>query len=78
MILYTQNCPKCEVLKKKLLQNDIFFKTSNDFSKLVENHIDTLPVLEVNGSLLEFPEAITFINNLINEKIAKRGSSSAS
>lgn len=67
MILYTQNCPKCEVLKKKLLQKNIIFETSNDFSKLIENKIDTLPVLEVNGNLLEFPEAITYINNYKGE-----------
>lgn len=67
MILYTQNCPKCKVLKKKLLQKNIIFETSNDFSKLLENNIDTLPVLEVNGNLLEFPEAITYINNYKGE-----------
>ena len=67
MILYTQSCPKCEVLKKKLLQKNINFETSNDFSKLIENNIDTLPVLEVNGNLLEFPEAITYVNNYKGE-----------
>lgn len=67
MILYTQNCPKCEVLKKKLLQKNLSFKTSSDFSKLVENNIDTLPVLEVDGKLLEFPEAITYVNNYKGE-----------
>lgn len=67
MILYTQNCPKCEVLKKKLLQKNLSFETSSDFSKLVENNIDTLPILEVDGKLLEFPEAITYVNNYKGE-----------
>lgn len=67
MILYTQDCPKCEVLKKKLMQKNLSFETSSDFSKLVENNIDSLPVLEVDENLLEFSEAIKYVNNFEGE-----------
>ena len=47
MILYTQGCVKCDVLKKKLEQKDLSFTIESN-----------------NGKLLQFNEAINYVNNL--------------
>nr|DAW34200.1 MAG TPA: hypothetical protein [Caudoviricetes sp.] len=66
MILYSQGCVKCDVLKKKLEQKGLSFKIeSNDFSKIIAVGIDFMPVLELdNGELLQFNDAVKYINNL--------------
>ena len=65
MILYTQGCVKCDVLKKKLEQKGLSFTIeSNNFQKLIDAGIDHMPVLEVNGELLQFNDAVEYVNSL--------------
>lgn len=62
--LYTIDCPKCEVIEKKLNRANINFKICKDTNLMTEKGISLLPVLEVNGELLNFKEANNWINNL--------------
>lgn len=64
MIIYSSNCPKCIVLKKKLEQKNIAFIECNDFQKLLDANIKTLPVLEVDNKLLTFNDAVNYVDNL--------------
>lgn len=64
MIVYSSNCPKCIILKKKLEQKNINFTESNDFQKLLDVNIKTLPVLEVDNQLLTFNDAVKYVDNL--------------
>lgn len=65
MKLYTKNCPKCIVLKKKLEQKGISFDIeSEDFTVITNAGIDTVPVLEIDGKLILFDEAIDWVNNI--------------
>lgn len=65
MIFYTQNCPKCDILKKKLEQKGLSFTVeSNNFQKLINAGIKQLPVLEIDDKLLSFSDAIKYINNI--------------
>ena len=65
MILYSQGCVKCDVLKKKLEQKGLSFTIeSNNFQKLIDAGIDFMPVLEVNDKLLQFNEAVQYVNSL--------------
>lgn len=61
MILYSIGCPQCEVLKKKLDESGISYtiETSEEVMKALG--ITAVPVLEVNGKLLSFGEAIRWI-----------------
>ena len=61
--LYTINCPKCKVLEKKLDEKNISFNICKDTDKMIKLNIQNLPVLEVNGSLLNFSDAIKWVNN---------------
>ena len=42
IILFSNNCPKCQVLKKKLEQKRIPYGVSEDFETLLKNNLKTL------------------------------------
>ena len=50
------------VLKKKLTEKNIEYTESNDIEVMVSMGIDQVPVLSVDGELLEFAEANKWIN----------------
>ena len=55
------------VLIKPLISSIDFYFTieSNNFQKIIDAGIDFMPVLELdNGKLLQFNEAINYVNNL--------------
>lgn len=64
MVLYTTECPKCKVLLKKMEQKGVEFVICRDISKMEELGIMSSPVLEVEGKLLLFKEAVDYINEL--------------
>lgn len=61
MILYSNNCPRCKILKTQLEDADIPFEVSSDFKKVIDAGLRTAPVLEVNGQMLTFDMAIKYI-----------------
>lgn len=62
IILYSTNCPKCKVLKKKLEQKNIPFIENNNIEEMKEKGIYEVPVLEKDEILFNFTEAINKIN----------------
>ena len=61
IILYTVDCPKCKVLEKKLNNANISFEVCKDTKLMAERNISKLPMLEVDGEMLTFKEAIDMI-----------------
>ena len=65
IILYSADwCPKCQVLKKKLIAKYVEFKVVKDENVLDEMGIDELPVLSVDGELMDMVAANIWINSL--------------
>ena len=62
IILYTVDCPKCKVLEKKLNNANISFEVCKDTKLMAERNISKLPMLEVDGEILTFKEAVDMIN----------------
>ena len=62
IIFYYTNCPKCKMLEKKLTEKNIKFTKNNNVVEMAELGIDQVPVLSINGSLLNFVEANKWIN----------------
>lgn len=62
IILYTVDCPKCKVLEKKLNNANISFEVCKDTKLMAERNISKLPILEVDGEMLTFKEAVDMIN----------------
>lgn len=62
VILYSTGCPKCEVLKKKLANKKIEYTECNDVDKMQSLGIEQVPVLSVDGKLMDFAESVNYIN----------------
>lgn len=62
VILYSTGCPRCNVLIQKLNSKNIEYDVVNDVDIMTEKGISTVPVLEVDGQLLQFKEAIDWVN----------------
>ena len=61
-ILYTTHCPKCNVLKKKLESKNIEFKICEDVDLMLSKGIQQAPYLEVDNELMNFSNAIKWVN----------------
>ena len=66
VILYSNDCPKCKVLKSKLQAAQIKFITLKPDG--LPDDYKSLPILELGetGEMLNFSEAITWVNSYAN------------
>lgn len=65
MKLYSTNCPKCNVIEKKLRNKNIEFEKITDFdhNKMKEKGFSFAPILETDdGVLLDYSDANNYIN----------------
>ena len=62
VILYSTGCPKCKVLVAKLNAKNIKYNTISDVGIIISKGISTVPVLEVNGTIMDFKTAVEWIN----------------
>ena len=60
--LYTTNCPKCKVLESKLMDKKIPYVINENIDNMLELGIRTAPVLEIEDKLLEFADAVKWVN----------------
>jgi len=67
VILYSNNCPRCNVLKAKLDDAGIQYETCNNIEIMIEKGFLSAPMLEVNGEYLKFTEAINWLNERSNK-----------
>ena len=61
-ILYSTGCPKCKVLKSKLDDKNIDYIVIDDIDEIMSKGIDSVPVLEVNGEMMNFKESMKWVN----------------
>lgn len=64
IILYSTHCPKCNVLSKKLKDSNIDYVEVTDAEIMIDKGFMTVPMLEVDGVVMDFITA----NNWINER----------
>ena len=62
VILYTTHCPKCKILETKLKQKNIEYEECSDIEEMLKLEIQEAPQLEVDGKLLNFGEAVRWVN----------------
>lgn len=60
--LYTTGCPQCRVLKQKLDEKGIAYNLETDVSKVIERGFSSAPVLEVDGNMMTFKDAVNWTN----------------
>ena len=59
--IYSTGCPKCKVLIKKLNEKNIQYEECSNTEIMKAKGIQFLPVLEINGDLLDFKQATEWI-----------------
>ena len=57
----TSTCPMCKMLKQRLDEKNIEYKTINDVEILQEKNIMHVPVLEVNNELFNLQQALVWL-----------------
>ena len=62
-IYTTETCPKCKILKKKLQSKEIPYVEIQDIDELIKLNIDEVPVAKVDDNIMNFNEAVTWVNN---------------
>lgn len=63
IILYSTGCPRCEVLKDKLSSKAVYYKENNSVEEMTALGITEVPMLNVDGKLLDFKAAVEWVNN---------------
>lgn len=59
--LYSTHCPKCNVLESKLKQKNIKYQEINDPEIMQQKNFEFVPILEVDGVIYNFKEAVEWI-----------------
>lgn len=62
--LYSTNCPKCIMLEKKMNMKGISYSINSDVDLMEEKGFTEIPILEVDGKILKFKEAVDWVNSL--------------
>lgn len=65
ILMYTTHCPKCKVLAEKLNKVGIKFEECEDMNILVSKGFKQVPMLEVEGKMLTFMEAIKWASEVL-------------
>lgn len=65
VIVYSTGCPKCEILKKKLISEGVEFEECTDVDLMISKGIMSVPVLEVGGTQFSFAEALQKISEIV-------------
>lgn len=61
VVLYSTHCPRCNVLTKKLQQSGIQYEEVNDADVMRDKGFTDAPMLEVDGVIMGFKEAVQWI-----------------
>lgn len=64
VILYTTGCPKCKVLKSKLAEKNVEYQENTSIEDMQKLGISLVPVLSVDGELMDFTKAVKYVNSL--------------
>lgn len=58
LLVYTNGCPKCNMLKMQLDKHGVKFQTTDNFEKIIKEGHTSLPVVEHKGKLLKYDDAM--------------------
>ena len=64
IIFYTIDCPKCQILKRKMDNKNIQYEIINNKKIIIKKGISQLPMLEIKGHLLNYKGGVDYINKL--------------
>ena len=62
IIFYTTNCPRCQVLKKKMDSLGIEYELQNDIEEMLLQGIQTVPMLRIEEELFDSSSLTTLLD----------------
>jgi len=62
--LYSNNCPKCKILKQKLDEKELTYITCSDVEIMQAKGFKSVPQLEVDGIIMTYMTAIQWIKGI--------------
>ena len=62
IILYSNDCPRCKIIKKKLDDKGIKYLEINDEELMISKGFTYMPMLEVNTVIMDFSAANAWVN----------------
>ena len=67
IVLYSTGCPQCKVLTGLLDKNKITYSYCSDVKAMMDMGISSVPMLMVNGDLMNFQAAMKWVKEAHNE-----------
>ena len=64
--VYTTHCPKCKILEKTLDSRGVDYTTVEDVDVMIAKGFQMVPMMEVDGKVLDFKEAMFWIKENTN------------
>lgn len=62
IVLYSNHCPCCDALKVRLDNSGIDYVVNSDTDAMLSQGITYLPMLSVNGNMMNYPAALAWLN----------------
>ena len=59
--LYSNDCPKCKILKSKLENKNMQYDLCSDIDIMINKGFQSIPKLEVDNEVMDFNEAIKWV-----------------
>lgn len=59
--LYSNNCPKCKILKSRLDNKNIQYELCTDINVMISKGFNLMPVLETNEKAMNYLDAINWV-----------------
>lgn len=66
IVLYSNHCPCCEVLKARLDESGIDYSINSNTDEMLAQRITHLPMLSVYGKMMDYPAALAWLNERTN------------
>ena len=63
IILYSTSCPKCKILETKLQNADVHYTKNTSIDEMTKLGFTTVPMLKIGEKVLNFGEAVKWVNN---------------
>lgn len=63
----TEFCPMCKILAQKMEEKHIAFTTIQDPEILRNKNITHVPILEVENNQMNFPQALKWVEEHLND-----------
>lgn len=63
--LYSTDCPRCRVLKKKMDTAGIKYEINSNVDEMLQKGMTSVPMLEVDNVLFDFKGAVDWINRQV-------------